>query len=91
VSVDETELRDVVPSVRELAALGFRVVADPATATTLRRHGVDCVVGGDADLVITSSHTAAVTAEAVAAQQHAEPGTPPVRVPIRGMRPASLA
>jgi len=81
VSVDETELRAIVPPVRALAALGFRVLADAATATTLRRHGVDVVPGTDADLVLTTSVAAAVTAEAVAAQRHAEPGTPPVRVP----------
>lgn len=81
VSVDETELRDIVPPVRELAGLGFRVRADPATAPTLRRHGVDVVPCTDADLVITTSASAAVIAEAVAAQRHAEPGTPPIRVP----------
>jgi hypothetical protein len=86
VSAAERDLRDVVPPIRELAALGFHVLADPITATTLRRNGVECAIERDerADLVIDTRHTAPATAclatQAIAAQRAAEPGTPPLRI-----------
>ena len=87
VSAAEQDLRDIVPPARELAAIGFHVLADPTTATTLRRNDVDCTaVHGEqaADLVIDTHHTAPATAslaaQAITAQRMAEPGTPPVRI-----------
>lgn len=82
VAVAEPELRDIVPPVRELAGLGFQIRADPTTATTLRRHGVDCdPADPTADLVITTTRCLRITAEAIAAVCRAEPGTPPLPVP----------